>query len=342
MFSFSLSLLKELKIPIGYFTGAVASSPSGRWLSHDMIKEDEACTNLLLEKGITNVEQWINKYNSDFVKFQIAEKKSRIDGSRRPKRIGCALGKHFEAKIRSFIPYAIRGVLWDQGEALTGVKEIDQYTMMGALIKGWRKEWAQGDFPFLYMQKPSGRGCAWDKENPITRMAEDFMTEPTEIIAKRETNGAIRYLHTKIMQYVNTAFITTSDLGAKTNHPLNKSGYGHRACNTALGFVYNQDRGIYGPLYDSHEIIDNAVYVKFLHIGEGLTYKHGDKLQGFEIAGKDNVWHWATAEIENNMVKVVCDKVSNPKKARYAWGKFHQWANLFNKNKMPTLTFITE
>ena len=58
---------------------------------------------------------------------------------------------------------------------------VDQFTMMGALIKGWRTTWGQGEFPFLYVQKPSGGGCAWDPEgNPATLMANKFTALPTK------------------------------------------------------------------------------------------------------------------------------------------------------------------
>ena len=56
---------------------------------------------------------------------------------------GRKFGYLYEANIRPYMPFAIRGVLWDQGEAGTGFRDIDQYTLMGALIRGWRKEWGQ-------------------------------------------------------------------------------------------------------------------------------------------------------------------------------------------------------
>ena len=45
------------------------------------------------------------------------------------------------------IPYGIRGVLWDQGESYTGIRDVSQFSLMDALIRSWREEWEQGDFP---------------------------------------------------------------------------------------------------------------------------------------------------------------------------------------------------
>ena len=76
------------------------------------------------------------------------------------------IGNLYERFIRPVVGYGIRGVLWDQGESGTAVVGVDQYSMMGALIGGWRREWGQGEFPFIFVQKPSGGGPAFDAMNP--------------------------------------------------------------------------------------------------------------------------------------------------------------------------------
>jgi len=67
------------------------------------------------------------------------------------------------------IPFAIRGVLWDQGEGGTNIADVDQDIVMAALIGQWRCDWGQGDFPWLYVQKPSGGACALDPQNRSTK-----------------------------------------------------------------------------------------------------------------------------------------------------------------------------
>ena len=47
-----------------------------------------------------------------------------------------------------------------------------QYPQKAAQIKGWRKSWGQGDFPFLYVQKPSGGGPAWSYDDATTAKAD--------------------------------------------------------------------------------------------------------------------------------------------------------------------------
>jgi len=123
---------------------------------------------------------------------------------------------------------------------------------------------------------------------------------------------------------------------------LNKSGYGRRACHVALGCEYEFDVETNGPIYDSHSVEGNKVRICFSHVGQGLAFRHGDKLQGFEIAGADGAYRWADAEIDGDTVVVSCADVAKPAHVRYGWSRNHTWANLFNKDGLPALTFQTK
>jgi sialate O-acetylesterase len=296
LFSFGQRLQKDLDVPIGLIQGAVGGTPSGRWLTDEMVAKG------VKRKG-----------------FRAAN--------------GGDLYRRF---ILPVAPYRIRGVLWDQGESGTAIPGLDQFTTMGALIRGWRDAWGQGEFPFLYVQKPSGGGCAWDKSKPTTRMAQDFAALPA---APQQGNaGGYRAHHVRIMQHPGTAMVTARDLGSGT-HPLNKSGYGHRAAQVALGFVYKQEVEIYGPIYASHKVEGDKIRVQFKHIGGGLATKYGDGLQGFAVAGKDGKYHWAKAVIDGDSVVVSSSDVPRPVAVQYAWDRNAPWANLFNKDGLPALIF---
>jgi sialate O-acetylesterase len=257
-------------------------------------------------------------------------------------------------------------VLWDQGESSTGLVGIDQYTVMGALIKGWRKDWGQ-DFPFIYVQKPSGGGCAWDNTDPVTSKGMPLKPLPNLVPGGKESGeGRDNYL--RIRNYPNTFMSTSSDLSPTTDptseqlangityneagmHPENKSGFGARAARVALGGVYGKEVEIYGPVYKSYKIEGNKVIISFDHVGRGLAFKKGesvDKLQGFTITGDAKTFNynkpvfvWADAAIEGNTVVVSSDKVLTPVAVRYAWAGQHPWANLFNKDGLPALPFST-
>ena len=345
LFSFGAPLQKELNIPVGLIVGAVGGTPSGRWLSPEAFQADPACQAASKAYNAkAGSAAALKKYEQALEKWKLAAAaakaaKKRAPRKPRPPRQAKASGDLFIKFIRPIIPYAIRGVVWDQGESGTQIAGVDQFTVMGALIRGWRTEWKQ-DFPFIYIQKPSGGGCAWDKkDNPVTNQASDYSDKLPKSL--RPNDGAYRELHIRIMQHENTYMAISSDLGAGV-HPMNKSGYGLRACRVAMGAVYKKDVEIYGPLYDSHKVEGAKIRITFKHTGKGLAFKGGDKLTGFQIAGDDGKFEWADAKIDGKTVVLTCDKVAKPTAARYAWSKQRPWANLFNKDGLPAVTFQTK
>jgi sialate O-acetylesterase len=349
LFAFGARLHQELDVPVGLMVGAVGGTPSGYWLSQEAYQSDAACQEAVRKAAAnySNTDAERN-YRRDLERWEQAVEKAKQTGAKTPRKPDLPLepgecrgqvGHLYEAHIRPYIPFGIRGVLWDQGESGTAISGVDQYTLMGALIRGWREEWSQGDFPFIYVQKPSGGGCAWDQADPVTAQAEKF--SPLPAVVPGTADGLYVENHIRIMQYPRTGMATASDLGPGV-HPVNKSGYGARAARVALGMVYGCNVEIYGPIYESHTIEGGQVRLRFTHVGQGLACRHGEGLQGFAVAGEDKMFHWADAVIDGDTVLVSCDKVANPVAVRYAWGRVHPWANLFNKDGLPALPFRTD
>ncbi len=244
-------------------------------------------------------------------------------------------GQIFEKQVRPLIPYAIRGVLWDQGESGTGVPCLDQPTLMSALMRSWRQDWGQGDFPWIYVEKPSGRGCALNPDDPVNSGAMPFAPLPSPLppgFAVSVTEGY------RISMFPNTFLTITSDL-ANGIHPINKSGYATRDSKVALGAVYGEPIEYYGPIFESLTADGNQIVVSFTHAGQGLTTLPNQKLQGFAIAGADKKWHWADAAIVGQTVVLSSPDVPAPVAARY-WPA--AWADLFNLDGLPALGFSTD
>ena len=57
----------------------------------------------------------------------------------------------YNGMVHALVPFGIRGALWYQGESNRNDGLI-YGKKMEALIKGWRKTWGQGDFPFYWVQ----------------------------------------------------------------------------------------------------------------------------------------------------------------------------------------------
>jgi sialate O-acetylesterase len=338
LFSFGYKLRETLGVPIGLMVGATSGSPSCNYLTDEMVAGDAAFLKQLAAAGYDSLEA-MNREADAKIKAYAEESERRLAaGQRRGNYKGPPrLGKYFHKSIESKIPYAIRGVLWDQGESDTRIPGVDQYVTMNALIRGWRKAWGQGDFPFLHVQKPSGTGCAWDPENPVNAGANPLSAD----IPKTSKPNRRRMAHVKMGAIFNAPLVQTSDLSPGL-HPPCKSGYGSRAARVALGHVYKKDFAISGPAYKSHAVEGSTIRVTYHHVGKGLAYKHADTIHGFAIAAADGKFQPATARIENDTVVLSHPEISDPAHARYAveWQIPH--ANLFNKDGLPAVSFMTD
>ena len=355
LLAFGVQLQKELDgVPVGLIMAAVSGSPTGTWLTEEMFRADAGCQAEAKEFAKTyDLAKEKEKYRAALAKWKLAAAQAKREGKRAPRAPSEPLpaggsgalcsednqGLYWQL-VRPLQPYAIRGVLWDQGESGTDITGVKWMNTMHALIVGWRKAWGQ-DFPFLYVQKPSGGGTAWDLDNPVNKGAAPFAPLPKSPPWSGGGMGREQYIELQRIT-PKTAMVVASDL-ASGIHPENKFGYGARAVRTAMGFVHGKPVEYSGPLYASHQIEGDKARVKFTHVGKGLVARHGDKLQGFLLAGEDKRFHWADAVIDGDDVVVSCDKVKKPVAVRYAWdGNKIPWANLFSKDGLPAQAFRTD
>jgi len=236
----------------------------------------------------------------------------------------------FNGMVSPIIPYAIKGVIWYQGEA--NVKAAAEYaTLFPTMIKDWRPRWGEGDFPFLFVQIASyGKSTAL----PILRDSQ------RKTLALPKTGMAMA--------------IDTIDIGEQNDvHPKNKLDIGRRLALAARAIAYGEDIVYSGPTFKSRSIADGKVRVAFDHVGGGLVIGSAppirleetpapplDHLVGFEIAGKDGKFVPAKAEIDGNSVVVWNESVPEPNSARYGWAPVPE-VNLYNKEGLPAAPFTS-
>ncbi len=341
-FAFAANLQAQLGVPVGVVLGAVPGSSTDFWVTPQAVQADAECRAAIRAYAETVYPRERKSYEERLKKWEAADPASRPAGKPEPPlEPGTArheVGKFFEQYIRPTIPFAIRGVLWDQGENGPSITGTRPAMVMRALIASWREAWGQGDLPWVYIQKPSGGGCAWDPQNPVNRLAEAFAPLSPERVPQ---GGFVREQYVKLLALTNTFMVIASDLSPGT-HPPNKSGYGARAAQVALVAAYGKRAEIYGPLYAGHAVESGRIRIRFTHIGQGLALRHGDKLQGFAIAGEDRRFAWADAAIDGETVVVSSPQVLRPAAVRYAYDVKCPWANLFNKDGLPAQAFRTD
>ena len=227
----------------------------------------------------------------------------------------------YNAMISPICPFGIRGVIWYQGESNgDNLNEALEYKdIFPRLIKDWRKNWQQGNFPFLYVQLPNFKKAA---QTPS------------------EGNWAwVREAQSKTLSLPHTGMAVTIDLGDPIDiHPKDKAEVGRRLALVANQQVYKMNILASGPVYRSMKINNHEIWLTFSSIGSGLSV---NGLKGFGIAGTDGKFIWAKAEIKGDQVIVSNETISKPVAVRYDWGD-NPSGNLANREELPASPFRTD
>jgi sialate O-acetylesterase len=229
-------------------------------------------------------------------------------------------GALFNGMIAPDTKYAIKGVIWYQGEADGGPLRAPNYgRVFAALIKDWRRQWGEGDFPFLYVQISSFDTSAggW---------------------------GDTRDGQRRALSLINTGMAVTLDVGVARNvHPPDKQTVGARLAQAALGAVYGEQGEYSSPRFLQATTEPGAMRIWFTH-AEGLTTR-GAPQEDFEVAAEDKKFFPGSARIEKigdrETVLVQSDKVPNPKYVRYGWSGVVK-SYFYNAAGLPGGTFTSE
>ena len=271
--------------------------------------------------GGTPAEAWLSAEGlRAFPEFgpRIAEF-ARPDSSRRDEQLRpTALYNGMVAPLR---PVALKGIIWYQGE--TNVERAAQYrTLFPALIADWRAQWG-APLPFLFVQLAN-----YQAARPAP--AESAWAE------LREAQAAALVLP-------RTGMATAIDVGEAADiHPHNKQAVAHRLALAARRVAYGDKHLVAsGPSYKSMAVAGAAVRLKFANVGSGLVANNGLPLQGFALAGADRIFHWASARLVGDEVRVESPKVPAPVAVRYDWAD-NPAGNLINKEGLPAVPFRTD
>jgi sialate O-acetylesterase len=230
-------------------------------------------------------------------------------------------GGLFNGMIAPVLPYAIKGVLWYQGESNAG-RTADYQALFNAMILDWRQHFQRPGLPFIYAQLPN------------------FMAAKK---APSESGWAqARDVQRRGLALPHTGMAVLLDAGEWNDiHPLDKQTPGHRLALAAQQVAYGESRLVAsGPLYQAMQTTGNKVTLTFTSVGGGLVAKGGE-LKGFAVAGPDKQFVWAQARIEGRKVVVWSDEVPTPAVVRYAWADNPEGANLYNREGLPASPFTT-
>ena len=353
---FARDLAKARGVPVGMIRSAIGGTGAQVWVSlSGMEKEPELkrfveptqkvlarCTEASVTKFTQDLadyqvqlKEWKEKsekpYQEALKAWDVENKKNQAEGKPLlpkpqpsvPKPVapgsperGVACSTGYNALISPLMPYAIKGVIWYQGESNGWDFKLsyEYRTLFSRLIIDWREKWRQGDFPFLFVQLPVFSGF-----DPEIREAQLLTWK----------------------KILNTAMAVTMDVGEANNiHPGKKEPVGARLALAARALAYGEKIEYSGPEYDSFKVDKNKVVLSFKHVGGGLVAKDGP-LKSFTIGGADQKFVDAKAEIVGDTIVVSSDQVPAPVAVRYSWAPVPD-GNLWNQAGLPASPFRTD
>jgi sialate O-acetylesterase len=321
-------------VPIGFIHSSWGGTPAEAWTRRDVLADDPALQPLLAQYRRIEAEYPSQRYGyerrlpiwSDALKAWRAAHptpETPIPGMPAPR--GGPEDPHrpaslWNAMIAPLTPFAIRGVLWYQGET-NALRAWDYQRLMAAMIQDWRRAWNRGDLPFLFVQLANFR------PNPPSPGAS-WWAEVRE--AQRLTLGL-----------PNTGMASAIDIGNPLDiHPLNKQEVGRRLALSARAVAYGERIVSAGPEYEGMTIEGNRIRVRFRHAGGGLVLDAA-KGSSLIVAGVDGQFKPATAVVDGETLVVSSADVAAPVAVRYAW-EDDPATSLRNKEGLPASPFRTD
>ncbi len=311
---FGLQLQQNIGIPIGLLYANRGGTPINSWLPAEVMR------------GNPIYDRYFDPNQNKYL--------TQAGGVNAPSRL-------YNGSIAPLIPFAIRGVIWYQGEA--DVTVADQYTeMFSDLIGAWRQRWNQ-PLPFLFVQLASYGNRGGDPSG--------------------QSWARLRQAQAGVLDLPHTQMVVGIDAGEFDDiHPQDKSTIGRRL---ALCAQKLNDPSIVasGPMFAGMSIEGRVATLSFDSIADGLQIRRvamnrtrdlpvgedpdalvaeADQLLGFSICGSDQIFHPAAARLlGTDQVMVAAREVEHPIAVRYGWADF-ALCNLYNSAGLPAAPFRTD
>ncbi len=233
-------------------------------------------------------------------------------------------GVMYDAWIKPVEGYGVKGTVWLQGE-----NDASSSALVGAygrrlasMIPGWRKAWNQPDMPFLVAglcHKGGRQVAAGEASNQA--LVREF---------QRGVTDTMRLAHLAVLV----------DLGDDaTWHYPQKPQAGARLGLLARGAVYGEKDLVHlSPRPRQAFKRGSTLVIPFDARGSSLKLSSGTTPSGFQVAGADGKWSWAsTASLKGDTV-FLTTSVATPTQVRHAWAN-QPIMNLWSAAGLPATPF---
>jgi len=345
---FAREIFQKLNVPVGLVNSSWGGTPVESWMSPAALASDPRFK-IVTERWQQNVAAYAaNKagFDSELIRWNTAESAAKAEAAAKAKtakpkqtaeqHFAPWLKKNprpraprgpgdpwtpaglFNGMINPLLPYALRGVLWYQGES-NAERAGEYHGLFAAMITAWRAHCGQPALPFYWVSLAN-------------------YSVPSD--ASGTSYAFLREAQTQTLSLPNTGQALAIDLGEPDDiHPKNKQDVGRRLALLAQNRVYGITADDTGPTFAGAVREGAALRVTFTH-ATGLI-AHDKPVQSLEVAGADRRFFPASGKIERSTLLVSAPQVKEPVAVRYAWRNAPE-ANLANGAGLPAVPFRSD
>lgn len=319
-YHFGQLLADSLKVPIGLIHNAVGGSPIQAWMKKESLLAHPQLAHLAGKDWLAAPEHhpWVtSRVKENLAPWLSQEKEEQVMFHPfSPQYL-------FEVGIRPLAPFAMRGVIWYQGES-NATHPQSYRSLFEIMVKDWRKIWNRPKLPFLFVQLPR--------------------------IGNRSRWPEFRQQQQKCLEMDQTGMVVTIDEGHPTDvHPKEKRVIGHRLGRLALAKAYQYDFLAESPILTTYnwQVDKQTIELSFKNVGSGFLLSRGVKATGFRLQGYHKGGGEQTAinpthiVLDRSMITLTYAKDFLITDIKYAWAPFPQ-NNLVNSLGLPLAPFKIE
>lgn len=360
-FAFAHKLYQELNVPIGILNCSFSQTAIQAWVPREGFRDAKDEYTQAIYQKILETDPASPQHKKAWGKFYAdIEETLQANADRGTKGLspepvsrktpGNLSGNRdaswlFNGRLNPVVPYAIRGVIWNQGYANMG-EGLPYYNNLHSLVRGWRLVWERPELPVYFHQFycPGQKG-EWSTKPSIGRPAE-------------------MRLGTWLARDIpNTGMASQIDVTGSI-HYFSKAVPGQRLALHALKNQYDRNVVADGPSFKSYQVCGDRVIVEFANAEGGLVVgstryntdrknkdgtgyanpkviENGEsQVKFFYLAGEDRIWHPATLKIDGGKVILHSNGVKKPRDVSYGTGGIGFEPNLYNTTLLPMTPFI--
>ena len=350
---FARRLRRRLDVPVGLIDNSWGGTMAQHWVTQETLRgfpevqpyfDDIEAQLAAWEEG-GRAEGAERRFKEDTAAWEEARDAAKAAGEREPRRpdkrnyedpaTKGQPGGMLNGALRPIVRATVRGVLFYQGENNSFSESWKPFhRTFPAVVSDWRALFGDPLLPFGIIQI-----AGWSNRRSMTY----DMNHHTNIVRELQ--------HITWERTENTGLIVTYDTNSNGSiHPGRKLPVGERSARWALSEVYGIKRyrsdeplEWRGPLYESMEIEEKKVRVRFIEgTARGLRLDQ-DEEAGFYIAGADKEFHHARVRVDGGDQSLVVwsDEVPEPIAVRYGWSNLPA-GGLMNSRELPAYPFRTD